>query len=123
MEKFKALLGEARDHIKPLPQLVREALFHYVRDEEFAPNWGEWGDEPKLEIQRGRLRAAGEEGNLLAIDRSDGDVVDAIDSFSDLREFVAHASSELKAQYGVDYGEKLNVTLRPFWHRWFKLPA
>ena len=36
MEKFKALLGEARDHIKPLPQLVREALFHYVRDEEFA---------------------------------------------------------------------------------------
>jgi hypothetical protein len=123
MEAFKALLNEARDQIKPLPLLVREALFHSVRDEDFSPNWNEWGDEPKLEIQRGRLRETGEEGDLLAVDQSDTDVADASASFEELAEFAAHASTELKKQYKADYGEKLDVRLRPFWHRWFKLSS
>ena len=114
LDSFRAVLGEARDRIKGLPRLVKEALFHHVRDEGFSPNWNEWGDEPRLEIQRGRLREAGEEGNFPAVDTSDGDVSDAVASFFELDDFVAHASSELKNRYRADYGENLDVRLRRF---------
>jgi hypothetical protein len=114
LDSFRAVLGEARDRIKGLPRLVKEALFHHVRDEDFSPNWNEWGDEPRLEIQRGRLREAGEEGNFPAVDTSDRDVSDAGASVFELDDFVAHASSELKNQYRADYGENLDVRLRRF---------
>ena len=120
-EKFRAVINNARDAIKGLPLLVREALFHYSRNEDFAPDWNEWGEEPLKEIQRGRLRESGEENQYVSIDKRDQDIDEALSAFDELTDFVARSSKEFKKAYEQQCNHRLDPLLRPFWHKWFKL--
>jgi hypothetical protein len=122
-ESFNAAIGAAKDPIKRLSLVLREALFNYVRDEDFSPDWDFWGEALKREIQSGRLYSTGEMDEFLKIDKNDPDVAEALDAFEEFQAFLPSISKEFKKGYKERYGEQLDPTLRPFWRRWFKLPA
>lgn len=120
-KNFEHLLGEAKHNITALSSVVREALFHFVRGEEFVRNCDEWQDEPRRAEESGQLKESAYNENVLTVDERDPDVADAVEAFNNLAAFVETASKDLKIYYLDEYRERLDLRIRPFWKRWFKL--
>ena len=114
-DRFNELIKNAQKSTSRLPKVVCEALYHYFRDEEFAPDYDSWHDAPQLAAEQKLLR---QDEGVYSANHSHPKIRKAIDDLEDLRKFLKKPPDDFAiADYENEYEDILSLSNRTFWER------
>ena len=118
VEKFEALLKEAKFVLKKLPSIVREALFHYCREE--VLEWPGFGQDYRREEIKDALENdyLQDDDGAISVVEDDPKVSDAIYKLNALKSFINAAGEESELfhdYYEKEYDHRLLFTSKRFW--------
>jgi len=113
IQNFESLTEAAKHSIVSLPFHVREALYYYVRGEDYRPE--QWDDDVNGAIEDGQL-ASNIEDTGYKPRKSDPKVGRAMAALGELENWLAKPPSDFADWYAVSFKDpRPDLTLRPFW--------
>jgi len=113
VKNFEALTKAAKNAIGLLPFDVREALYHYVRGEDYQPN--QWDDDVDRALENGQL-VRNVEDNGCKPQPSDPQVGKAIEALDELMDWLDQPPSDFFQWYKASFDDpRPDLRLRPFW--------
>lgn len=113
-DTFNELIKSAGKQNSELPSVVREALYHRLRQEEFVPNWDLWGDQPTNAEEQGYLIHGDPE---FSVNDAHPKVKRAIHALGDLDKFLEKPPENFETDYEKRYDDVVSIRNRTFWNR------
>jgi hypothetical protein len=116
-DQFQGLIETSRLAIRGCPRVVREALFYWARNEAFAPG-PEWEEDVTKALENDMLKEHEFEEYKFWPNKERPVVNAAMESISDLKEFLDHDCTEqFYKEATIQLGDTPDMKRRSFWER------
>jgi len=115
VEKFHHLVREAKENLRKLPRIVKEAIFLWFRNEPLK--WEKFDLDKNMEIQEAihdDFLYEASDGEIHIVEE-DPQIRKALESLKELNRFIENCSFEFEEYYENKYNHRLNFTSKRFW--------
>lgn len=114
-DQFDDLVRDAKLCTDKLPPVVREALFYNIREEDFCPDYDDWGEEPKHALEENFLE---NDESIFSANGNHPKVRQALKAIGKLRRFLRALPEDFPIEeYERKYEDLLDIRSRTFWKR------